>query len=111
MAIPLFVGDARRTDNYAEANVEISGDQIAEDVDRAVCDADQFLIVIKQSTEVGSGVDAKQLVVRHRIKIRNWQTDIISTLKNLVAGVTYKTNNLNAVNWQPVIDEVFDVRS
>ncbi|OUL28741.1 hypothetical protein [Nostoc sp. 106C] len=116
MRIPLFSRDARRTDSYAEATVQICDYQITEEVDRAVCDSHQFLFVIKQSTEAFSSdrISLKNAQIDQQIRPQRVQTKIIFLLKNLVTGVANETNNsiiLDAVNLQPALDEVFHVRS
>ena len=83
MAIPLFSRDARRTDSYAEATIQIFGYQITKEVDWAVGDADKFLVVIKQSTEACSG---------DRSEILNLQTKIFLAIKNFLRAVADETN-------------------
>ncbi|BAY07708.1 hypothetical protein [Calothrix sp. NIES-2098] len=101
MAIPLFVGDARRTDSYAEATIQIPGYQITEEMYRVVSDAIQFLIVIKQSAKACSGdrISRKNAQIDRNLRLQLLSTEIVFTLKNLVPGM------------QPALDEVFDVRS
>jgi hypothetical protein len=54
MAIPLFVGDVRRTDSDTDTTVQTFGYQITEELYWVVGNADQLPLVIKQSTEVNS---------------------------------------------------------
>jgi hypothetical protein len=49
MAIPLFSRDARRTDSYAEAIVQVSGYQITKEIYQVVGDRSEFFVAIKQS--------------------------------------------------------------
>jgi hypothetical protein len=51
----MFSRDSRRTDSDAESTFQIFGYQITKKVDLVVGDTDQFLVVIKQSTEFCRG--------------------------------------------------------
>ncbi|OUL37235.1 hypothetical protein BV372_03150 [Nostoc sp. T09] len=115
MTIPLFSRDARRTDSYAEATVQISDYQITKEVDWAVCNSHQFLFVITQSTEAFNSdrMSLKNAQIDQKIRQQQVQTKIMFALENLVVGVADATNNSISLNpvMQPALDEVFHVRS
>ena len=131
MAIPLFSGDATRTDSYVDASVQISGYHITEEIysgGRILVYPDQFAVVIKQSTEAsrrdvcdGQSLRIeilKLLCAEAAISLENARLQLLQSQKmsrlNLVVGVAHEINNsvgLIAGNLQLALDEVFDVHS
>ncbi|MGI2904505.1 hypothetical protein [Tolypothrix sp. VBCCA 56010] len=137
MAIFFFSGDATRTDSYVEANVQISGYHITEEIysgGRTLIYPDLFAVVIKQSTEAstrdvceGQSLRIeilKLFCVQAAISLKNARLDQQAQLQllqskkmspgNLVVGVAHVINNsvgLIAGNLQLALNEVFDVHN